>query len=200
MKCSVIAAACLVLVVMVMAPLPGFAAEWKGSYFLVKPGAYFPGGDLNDRGFGTAFNGEMAVGRYLNPNLAVEGGVGYFRSSASTSGTASSADSHIWVVPVTASVKGVLPFKGGEVTVGGGAGVYFATMETKVSGPSLNATTEDSGAVLGGHVLVGLSVDISQSVFIGAEGKYIVTTKANLFDAKTNLNGFIVAGVLGYRF
>jgi opacity protein-like surface antigen len=185
---------------MVLVPLSGFAAERKGSYFLVKPGAYFPTGDLQDSGFDTAFTGELAIGTYYNPNLAFEGGVGYFRSSASGGSAGSSVDSHIWVIPVTATLKGVLPFRGGEVTVGGGMGVYFATMETKVSGPSVNFSEEDSGAVFGGHALVGVSVDISPSMFIGAEGKYIVTTKATFLDTKTNLNGFMVTGVLGYRF
>lgn len=201
MKRSVIVAAVLGFLVMVLVPLSGFAAEKKGSYFLVKPGAYFPAGDLQDRGFDTAFTGELVMGKYYNPNLAFEGGVGYFQSSSSTASTAStSVDNNIWVIPVTASIKGVIPFRGGEVTVGGGIGVYFATMETKVSSPALYSKTDDSGAAFGGHALVGLSVDISPSMFIGAEGKYIITTKANFFNSEMNLNGFMVTGVLGYRF
>ena len=200
MKRSVVAAAVLGFLVMVLVPSHGFSAE-KGSYFLVKPGAYFPGGDLHDSGFGTAFIGELVVGRYYNPNLAFEGGVGYFQSSASTSGAAStSLDNKIWVIPVTASLKGVIPFRGGEVTAGGGIGVYFATMETKMSSPSLNSTADSSSAAFGGHALVGISLDISPSMFIGAEGKYIITTKADFFDTKMNLNGFMLTGVLGYRF
>lgn len=200
MKRSVIVAALLGFVLMVMVPFSGFAAERRGSYFVVKPGAYFPAGDLHDGGFDTAFTGELAVGTYYNPNLAFEGGVGYFRTSTSTGGAFKSEDNRIWVVPVTASIKGVIPFRGGEVTVGGGIGVYFATMEREVSSTSLNSAADDTGAVFGGHGLVGLSVDISPSMFIGAEGKYIVTTKASFLDSKMNLDGFIVTGVLGYRF
>jgi opacity protein-like surface antigen len=112
-----------------------------------------------------------------------------------TSASNAGVDNDLWVVPVTASLKAVLPFKGGEAHVGGGMGVYFATMETKVSGSS----ADDSGAAFGGHGLVGLSVDISRSMFIGAEGRYIFTTKASLFNTKTNLDGVMVTGVLGFR-
>ncbi len=199
MKLSIITVAVLSFLVMVLVPLPGFAAE-KGLYFLMKPGAYIPSGDTKDSGFDTAFAGELVIGTYYNPNLAFEGGVGYFRINSSTSGTSGSVDNHIWVIPVTTSLKGVIPFRGGEVTAGGGIGVYFATMETDVNSQSLNSTGDDSGTAFGGHALVGLSVDISPNMFIGAEGKYIVTTKAKFFNTEMNLNGFMVTGVIGYRF
>ncbi|HSB31250.1 MAG TPA: outer membrane beta-barrel protein [Candidatus Sulfobium mesophilum] len=195
MKYFVITVAVLSFIVMVMAPLSGFAADFaaekKGPYIEVKPGAYFSTGNLHDNGFDTVFTGEIAVGSYLNPNLAFEGEVGYFKTNASNAGV----DKDIWVVPVTASLKIVLPFRGGEAYAGGGVGVYFATMETTVSGSS----TDDSGAAFGGHGLLGFSVNISRRMFIGTEGRYIFTTKASLLDTKTNLDGFMLTGIIGFR-
>jgi opacity protein-like surface antigen len=47
---------------------------------------------------------------------------------------------------------------------------------------------------------VGLSFDITPTIFVGAEGRYIFTTKADFYNTKKNLDGGIVSGVLGFRF
>jgi opacity protein-like surface antigen len=192
MKYSVITAAVLSFLVMALTPSSSFAAEHKGLYVELKPGAYFPAGNLNDDGFDTVFTGGIAVGGYLNRNLAIEGEVGYFQTSSSQNGI----DNALSVLPVTASLKAVLPFRGGEFSLGGGIGVYFASVDTKVNGSS----QDDSGAAFGGHGLVGLSIDITPTIFVGAEGRYIFTTKADLYNTKENMDGGIVSGVLGFRF
>jgi opacity protein-like surface antigen len=174
------------------APLTSYAGDTKGPYIVVKPGAYFPTGDLEDRGFDNSFSGELAIGTYYTPNIILESGVGYFETKASTDTT----DDKVWVIPVTATCKGVIPLKMAELTAGGGVGVYFANATASGAGFSNDAHS----VALGLHVVAGVNVDISPRVFLGAEGKYIFTTGAHFFGEKVNLDGFTVSGVAGYRF
>lgn len=183
-------------------PLISFAQERKdNTYIVIKPGVFIPSGDLNDKGFDNGFMGELAIGSYYTPNIALEAGVSYYQTKASKADSVVVEDDKIWVVPVTITFKGVLPLKGVELTGGAGVGVYFATLD--VSGTSTltgGFSSTGHGTALGGHAVAGLNVDISPKMFIGVEGKYIFTTGADLLDAKVKLNGFAATGVLGYRF
>lgn len=67
-------------------------------------------------------NGIEAVFRYKPLFfLATEAGAGYFRASRDG---ISGGDSAISVIPITAAVKGIIPFYGGNVYAGVGGGIY----------------------------------------------------------------------------
>ncbi len=196
MKRSAILVLVLSCLFILSLPFASFADDKKGGYITIKPGAYFPTGDLNDKGFDNSFTGELTVGTYYTPNLALEAGVGYFQTEASKHGE----DDDVWVVPVTITFKGVLPLKGAELTAGAGGGVYFANIDAKGSDLSGHFSRDDSAVVAGAHVVAGVNVDVAPKIFLGVEGKYIVTTGADMLGGHVNLNGFMLTGVLGYRF
>ena len=185
-----------IILLIVSAASTSFAQERTGGYITIKPGAYFPTGDLNDKGFDTSFAGELSVGTYYSPNLALEAGVGYFRTEASRHGE----EDDLWVVPVTITFKGVLPLKGAELTAGVGGGAYFANISAEGSDASGNFSRDDSAVAWGGHVVAGVNVDIAPKMFLGVEGKYIITTGADMLGGRVNLDGFTLTGVVGYRF
>ena len=178
-----------------------FAEEGNGGYYmLIKPGAFIPVGDLDDKGFDNAFSGELTMGRYYSPNLALESAIGYYKTEASKDGEGVHENDDLWVVPVTITFKGVLPLKGAELNAGVGVGIYFANLEIEGTNANGSFSHDDNAVALGGHVVAGVNFNISKKVFLGAEGKYIFTTKAELFEGKTKLDGAMVTGVLGYRF
>ena len=204
----------------------------KKRYVAVKAGVYEPTGDLDDADFDSGFNGEVAIGVY-STNLALEAGVGYFESEASYSFFASDPDlgsinvdedDEVEVVPVTVTLKAVIPADIFELYLGGGAGWYFANFDGKAiaSGVSLGtpitgrASFDDDDAVFGGHAVVGGIVDIGEAFFFGVEGKYIWTEEAKAegnvrvnadgmsvrvpIVLRGDLDGYTVTGVVGVRF
>lgn len=177
-----------------------FAKGRTGGYILIKPGAFLPTNDLNHKGFDNCFSGEVTVGTYYTPNLALEAGVGYFRTKASRTGTDFTEDDSLWVIPVTVTFKGVIPFRGGEVDAGVGPGLYFANLTADGTNTTSGSYSNDAhSTAVEGHAVVGLNFDISKKMFIGVEGKYIVTTGAHLLGTKLKLDGFVASGVLGFR-
>jgi len=200
------------VVFMVFVPAASYAEHkrWDG-YLSFKGGAYFPTGDLEDYDFDSGFNGEILLGMYFNKNLALEFGGGYFQTDASFRAGAFREEDEVWVIPVIANIKGVLPLKNIELFGGGGFGVYFANIDVEGYDPLIgNFSAEDDDAVFGGHILAGFNVDLSDKVFIGIEGKYIFTADNHFFCdqvgcsevncAKINLDGLTLTGGLGFRF
>lgn len=192
MKGKVIVFAMLLVCLM---PLMAYAQDLR-NVILLKSGAYFPTGELEDADFDPGFNGEVAYGRYLHPNFATEFGVGYFQSDSEGGGV----NADIWVIPLTVTVRGVIPMPGGELYAGAGAGAYVAEIDMRVLGVS----GEDDDAVIGGHVVAGATLDINPFMFVGVEGKYLFTEEAEFtvfgVPFETDLDGFTVTAMVGFRF
>jgi opacity protein-like surface antigen len=185
----------------------------KPGYITIKAGTYTPTGDLDD--FHTDFYGEFAFGRYLNPNFALEAGIGYSKTEATESGVGHPllgswvADGEVTVIPITLTAKGVYPGETFELYGGAGIGVYFGDFEidytTTLAG---NPTFDDDDTVFGVHILAGLNFDVSDDIFIGVEGKYIWTEEGDVsdisgglaFEGEADLNGYMVTANIGFRF
>lgn len=192
-----------------LAPFSVMAQE-KMSYMTIKAGAISPAGDFDDAGFESGFNGEIALGRYFDPDAAIEGGIGYYRSEANTSDLISGVDASVRVIPITGTVKGILPFKDVNLFGGVGLGIYFASAEVKskdkTGGVSDKFTDEDT--VFGFHVSIGANVNITPNMFLGFEGRRIWTEEAkfsgSLFGStqtvKSDLDATTLTGNLGFRF
>jgi hypothetical protein len=197
-RLAIIVSLLLVGIFILTAPATSLAEhkKWDG-YLSFKGGAYFPTGDLQDddiADYESGFNGEIVVGMYTSPNLALEFGGGYFRTTAPRG---AAGDDKIWVIPVVAKIKGVLPLKSVELFAGGGFGLYFANIDVAGAAPT---TGSDKDTVFGGQVLTGLNINLSERVFISVEGNYIFTAKAELYDDRVNLDGFTVTGALAFMF
>jgi hypothetical protein len=204
----------VVLVLTFLIPINVFAES--PFYAAIKLGVYSPqSSDLDSAGF----NGEFAFGYRFNPNIAAEFGIVYFNTAGEA--TAASAtytvreEFDINVVPLTLTLKAILPYKRWEFFGLGGAGVYI------VSGPYdyyyddyyyhdhyHYDFDDDYDAVVGGYLGGGLHYYITPTMFIGVEGKYLWTDTAELRDevygipleAKFKMNGIAATVIFGGRF
>ena len=186
----------------------------KGFSLAVKPGIYIPQKDLKD--FDTGFNGEVAVAYKFFPNLAVEAGIGYFKTQNTISESGPDYllrdKSRIKVIPLTVSMKGILPVDKWEFYGLGGIGEYFVKGKDSIGGTigsiNGNASGGDTDRVFGAHLGLGVNYNITSNLFVGAEGKYLWTRHTNLSDdvsgvsitEKFRLNGILTTAVIGYRF
>lgn len=192
-------------------PAPQYVED-RGMTLVFKGGAYTPTDDLDD--FDTGFQAEIAMNRYFSPNFALEATVGYFQTSGDLNGSINNypllADTDIFVIPVTANCKGILPFSHGEAYLGAGLGFYYVDGDMDISVAGGRYSASDNDYIFGAQFLAGVSFNIGQRMFIGMEAKQIFTDEANLIDkvssvpayveAEFNLSGFMVSGLFGYRF
>jgi outer membrane protein W len=198
----------VVLVLTFLIPINAFARS--PFYIAFKPGIYSPqSSDLD--GFDTGFNGEIAFGFRFNPNLAAEFGIGYFNTEGEeTVGGATyvGREFDIDVLPVTFTLKAILPYKKWEFFALGGAGVYIAY------GPYDDDYHHhhdhdydddyDYDARLGGYLGAGIHYNITSKIFLGVESKYLWTDKVKLeyedLRLKFKMDGIIATAVIGIRF
>lgn len=187
--------------------LPSYGLEPGYNYFAVKPGIYSPQTSDLDH-FDTGFNGEIAIGRRINPNTAVEVGLGYFNTKADFSSFFAREKYSLDVVPVTLSLKAILPIDKFELFGVGGIGAYYVYGDLRVSTPFGRVSFDDDDWIFGGHLGLGLHYNITPTMFIGAEGKYLWTSKAKLedsfwgipFTAKFKMDGILATAVIGFKF
>ena len=184
-------------------------------YVTAKPGIYSP--QTNDLdGFDTGFNGEVAFGFQPSRYFAVELGSGYFNTDGAVtfSGTnfAERDKLDLYIIPVTITAKLIIPFKKFEFFGLGGVGAYYVWGDMKakgtVDGISYSAELDGSDVVFGGYVGLGVHYNITPRFFVGVEGKYLWTDRAepedDFFDddlgVRFKLDGILATAVLGFRF
>lgn len=105
------------LTVIGIAPTAYAAEGMRNGYWVLKGGVYSPGEEYDISNFNsgntsridtkTGFNGELAVGGYLLPVLALELGVGYFESEGHAA--AEPGTTKLKAVPILLTAKGIIP-------------------------------------------------------------------------------------------
>ena len=193
------------------------AAELKRHYVVLKGGVFYPQGDVKE--FSTGFNGEIAYGFKLHPNIAIEAGGGYLKSSLDKTGyTATGAfpiahSYDVYTIPITVAVKGIFsPAKNLEIYGMLGAGAYYVSMEDTAYVKNTRFSLSDSTTVFGGFLGAGATYDITDKVFLGLEAKYHYTSECHFrdTDAKqgsrytiaidSRIEGLVSTLDLGFRF
>jgi outer membrane protein W len=178
--------------------LPFFAkGQERRDYIITKGGIYSPTGGLDDLNFGSGFNGEVAWGHYFSPNFALEAAAGFFESD------------DVRVVPLVVTGKAIYPTGDWELFAEIGVGAYFVKFKGTFSYASLgNITINDDDDAFGLNLGFGVNYNITEEFFLGLEGKYLLTTDAEFEGAatggqvklETDMNGYIVMAVFGFRF
>jgi opacity protein-like surface antigen len=207
MKKNICTGAALALV---MICAPQVFAEDLANYGVVKTGVYFPTGDLDDDNYDESLTSEVVYGRYLLPNLVVEGGISYFSSEADGYLLVNKAtgaylnEASIDVVPITATLKGITLSGPFDLYVGGGVGTYFVSFELEGDAYGGHLSDDDTDVVFGLHGVIGAVYNFNDRMFAGIEGKYLLTDEVTVktfdYNYDFNLNGLIISGQFGFRF
>ncbi len=179
-------------------------SETHSNYTVIKGGLYSPsekydlhnfnGGSTSHLDNKTGFNGELAFGHYFLPIFGLELGAGYFESKGSPA--AEPGATTLKVVPVRASAKVFLPLGPIEPYGEAGIGAYFTKLE--VSG-NLGSFSGESKVTYGLHAGVGLNINLTNTFFLGAEGRYI-WAKPEFGGQPVKLDGFTATINLGFRY
>lgn len=180
--------ACIILILLLPVTASG---QEKKNYLALKTGLYTFKSDIREADIATGFDGELVYGYYLHRNFVLEGGTGYFHD-----GVNKVFGNEVKGFPIILTAKGIYPLKWGELLAGGGVGVYF----TRFHGEVRSVFADVGDTLFGGHLTAGANLDISRTLFIGLEGNYIFTGKADFKVLETNLNGYIITASLGFRF
>jgi opacity protein-like surface antigen len=181
------------------------AEDNPSDYFALKAGVYSPstshdlenfnGGHRTHLDSKTGFNGEVAVGHYFLPMLALELGAGYFESKGSAA--AEPGELKLKVVPLTATGKVLVQL--GPVEPYGLFGIGAYVTDMKIHDNETAGTLRDSTKVTYGlHAGAGVNINFSKSMFVGVEGKYI-WADPSFGGEHIKLDGFLATGVLGFR-
>jgi opacity protein-like surface antigen len=189
----------LVLTVALIGIAPSVSlAEYPSNYMVLKGGLYSPSNDFDIDA--THFNrddgfvAEIAFGHYFIPMFALELGAGYFESKASPA--VPPGETKLKVVPVTLTGKVLLPF--GPIEPYGEFGIGGYITDAEVSGTVSNFSGSSKTA-FGLHAGAGVNFNITQSVFVGVEGRYL-WAKPSFAGQDIKLDGFTVTADLGFRF
>jgi outer membrane protein W len=182
--------------------------ESPSNYVMLKGGMYSPSNSFdidNAAGGATISNGrvhynktsgisgEIAVGHYFLPFLAVELGGGYFEGKPAGS---SLGQAKVKVVPLVATVKVLLPLGVFEPYGLAGIGAYITdvTMDGNLS--DFHTTTK---VTYGLHAGAGFNINFTKNMFAGLEGKYL-WAEPSFGGQHVKLDGFIMTADLGLRF
>jgi opacity protein-like surface antigen len=218
-KGGIVKTKCALFAVVVLG-MAGFAslasAARPGSYLALKGGIYSPSASFNIKNVGISndtfdadtkagFDGEIAIGHYILPTLALELGAGYFKGKGSIK-TTPVHDVKFDVIPVVITAKVLVPVGPIDPYGEAGLGAYFTKFKV-----ADNLNTFSGNTTFGLHAGAGLNINISPSVFLGVEGRYVTANpsfgnqKIKLNDTEYALDGFKLNGftttlVLGFGF
>jgi outer membrane protein W len=204
MKKTSILSLLLAVTLMGISSLASAEEEKPANYVVLKGGIYSPSMsfDLNNYNNGstthldskTGFAGEVAVGHYFLPMLAVELGAGYFESKGSPA--AESGETKLKVVPLIATGKVLLPLGIFEPYGLFGIGAYITDLDVSGNTGDFRGSTE---ITYGLHAGAGFNINFSNNMFAGLEGKYL-WVEPSFGGQHIRLDGFITTAGIGFRF
>ncbi len=180
-----------------------YANEKPANYVVLKGGIYSPSMsfDLDNFNGGrehldskTGFAGEVAVGHYFLPMLAVELGVGYFESEGSPA--AQPGETKLRVVPMIATGKVFLPLGIFEPYGLAGIGAYISDINVDGNTGNFRGSTE---ITYGFHAGAGFNINFHNHMFAGLEGKYL-WAEPSFGGQHVRLDGFITTANIGFRY
>jgi opacity protein-like surface antigen len=201
----------MIFIIILMLPflIPMNVFAQSPFYISFKPGIYSPQSSDLDH-FDTGFNGELAFGFRFNPYIAAEFGIGYFNTEGEVTVVGPTyviqEELDIDVVPVTFTLKAILPYKKWEFFGLAGAGIYIAYGPYDYDDDDYDYDYHYD-TVWGGYLGAGIHYHITPRIFVGVEGKYLWTDKVEWdevigipVEGKFKMDGIIATAVIGIRF
>lgn len=203
-----------ILLTIIIFCFPTHSIGEDSNYSAITVGIYSPTGDLDKLGFDDGLNIEFILGEYISENIAFETAVGSLYTDRSLSEFISgigviSLKDEINIISWTGTLKAIFSIKeADEVYIGGGIGVYWTTWDATLEIPGLGTDDfSEDDYVFGMHILIGMTLNIAENIFIGVEGRHMwtgnVEVDTELFGipmrGNNDLNGFIFSGVISYR-
>lgn len=161
------------------------ATSWGAgcdTYFAVKGGVFLPNGhgasgDENGfSNFSQGYNGEVAIGIRPESYAAVELGAAYYRTDASVGNAAAGFTDKYTAsaIPVTLTVKGILPYGRLEAFAGAGIGYWAGRLQYQQLNTTTNQQVErnlNAGA-FGYQAVAGADYRVTRRLDLGAEAKW----------------------------
>lgn len=144
------------------APPPPHAVYGQ-MYLFGHLGLFEPNDDSDGlEGYDTGGAFDIGVGSRVSPNLAIDGTFGAHSSDR--------GPDDVTVAPLTFGVRLILPYPVVEPYVGGGLGLYFASLDE----PSTIGQINDDDTAIGGYVSLGVDAWLNPRMALNFEGKYHV--------------------------
>lgn len=155
---------------------------------------YFNGGSTTHLDSKTGIAGEVAVGHYFLPFVAVELGGGYFETKGSP--LAEIGQTKLKVIPLVATGKVLLPLGPFEPYGLFGIGAYITDLDVDGNLGNFHGSTK---VTYGLHAGAGLNINFHKNVYAGLEGKYL-WADPSFGGQHLRLDGFITTANIGLRF
>lgn len=159
------------------------AAE-LGQYVQMKAGAYFTPTESFDPGTGI----DLVYSVRSLPYAAVDTAVGYYRAERGASGFLSA-------VPLTVSVRGILPLPLLDVYAGGGGGVYY-----KMAGGLTELPADHSEFSFGYHANAGIEVPTTSRLSLLLDFKYAVVNQGKFKSYGIKHDGAFIYGGFSWNY
>ena len=186
----------------------------KSNYIRAKAGVMQPASGFDQACYDAGPDVGFAYGRYLGEHCLLEGAIESFGAEKEAKGTTLTTGSYtqendIGVTALLLTLKGEYPAGPVNLSGGAGIGVYEVGLNSTIKSEKVGEyKADDNETVLGAHLTVGASYDLSQSFFVGIEGLYRWTEKVKIektavsvpVSYKDNLDGYTVAATFGFRF
>ncbi len=138
---------------------PPTHAVYGQMYLFGHLGIFEPNDDrdgLEDYDSGGTF--DIGIGSRVSPVLAIDGTFGVYASDR--------GPDEVAVAPLTVGARLILPSPVVEPYVGGGLGLYFASLDEPSTG------INDDSTAIGGYLSVGVDAWLSPRMALNFEGKY----------------------------
>jgi len=190
-----------------VSPAPPPAVEPSSSsvpkYVAIRAGAIVPKHD-DLEGFDNGFALEGAVGFRLNPNVALELGLGRWAMKANVQGDVgvgvpATLTAELVAYPILGSLKAFLVQDNVELFGLAGLGMYIMSVKADLSAPGyVPASVSDSTTAFGVHLGGGVNVRLSPTTQLGAELRYLIG-KADMLDATMHFDSLQITGGLIFQ-
>jgi opacity protein-like surface antigen len=176
----------------------------RSVYLSVGGGLYQPRGEDEGDVFNDGLDLGAVLGVQIHPNVALEGGIGYYRASSDRVtafdpmlGTFS-AKLTLSVIPITASVRLMAPAGAVTFSALAGVGIHMADLEGEIDSAALSGSASESDTAFGFHLGGGVALRITERASVGAELRYSFA-EASFTDLDVKLDGLHIGATLSFR-